>query len=62
MRSTFEERVFPEFRFSDILTFLHFVGTWFATFPKRTLQMCKDFGLQPRRKMMRGSQLSFWLE
>ena len=60
MRSTFEERVFPENRFSDFVT--HFVGTWFSTCSKRILQMCKDSGLQPRRKMMRGSQLSFWLE
>ena len=30
-------------------------GRWFWTFPKRFLQVCNHFGLEPWRKMMRGS-------
>ena len=48
--------------FSDNFTCLHFIGAWFWTLSKRCLQTCKDFGLEQRRKMLPGSQVSFWPE
>ena len=54
MRSTFEERVFQKNRLSDNVAFFDFCWGWFRVFPKRFLQVCKDFGLEPWRKMMRG--------
>ena len=47
-------------RFSHLLTFLDFLGGWFCAFPNRFLWVCRDFGLEPWRKMMRRGQLSFW--
>ena len=46
---------FPTKRFSENFAFNDFVGGWFGAFPKIFLRICKDFGLEPRREMMRGS-------
>ena len=59
MRSTFEERIFQQHRFSEDVTLFYLFGVWFWTFPKRFLHVCNQFGLEPWRKMMRGGQLSF---
>ena len=45
-------------RLSDFFTFFYFFGRWFWVFPKRFRWVCKDFGLEPWRKMMRRGQLS----
>ena len=45
-------------RFLEMLMFFGFFGGWFWVFPKRFLWVCKDFGSEPRRKMMRRGQLS----
>ena len=56
----FWRKSFPEKWFSDNLTFVDLLGRWFWAFPKRFRGVCKHFGLEPWRKMMRGGQLSFW--
>ena len=48
-------KMFQQNRFSENVTCLDFFGGWFGVFPKRFLRMCKDFGLEPRRKMLLGS-------
>ena len=56
----FWRKSFPtENRFSEILTFLDFFGGWFWVFSKRFQWVCRDFGLEPRRQMLLGGQLSF---
>ena len=46
-------------RLSENVTFLGFFGGWVWVFSKRFCWICKDFGLEPRREMMRRGQLSF---
>ena len=43
-----------KYRFSEKLTFWGFSGGCFLVFPNRFCWMCRDFGLEPWRKMMRG--------
>ena len=56
MGSTFEERVFPKKRLSDVLTFLDFCGGGIFGVSKNISAnvYCKDFGLGPRREMLLG--------
>ena len=56
-RNRFEE-TFRTNRFSEKFTFFGFLGGWVWVFPKRFWWDCKDFGLEPWRKMMLGGQLS----
>ena len=51
----FRRNSFPNKWFSETLTCLHLCGEWFRTCPKRFLQSCNHFGLEPRRKMLPGS-------
>ena len=46
--------------FSENVTFFDLFWEWFWVFSKRCRWVCRDFGLEPRREMMRGGQLSFW--
>ena len=60
MGSAFDERVFQTNRLSEnVMCLVCFGGCVFVMFHLMFSQMCKDCGLEPRRKMMRGTYLSF---
>ena len=55
MRSTFQETVLHETSVSKKLTLLFFFGGRLWVFPKRFRWVCKDFSLEPWRKILPGS-------